>query len=188
MAGSARVPIEPLEAALSRLRRLPGGDTAVTAWEHFDQQAVSGYAALTGEDMWIHTDPVRAASSPFSGTIVQASLLMARFGTWLRACGFWLPEPAVPLNYGFDRVRILRGLPTGAAVRGRVKFHRVEDRPPTLRLYLDVSAECDDGGKPVIAAAWIVAFICPGYDRTGAALLRSAVDVVDDPDRREQPG
>ncbi len=161
MAGSGRVPSSPLEAALHRLRGLAGGQPAFSAWERFDQDAVDAYAALTGEDLWIHTDPARAAASPFGGTIVQASLLMARFGAWLRDTGFWLPGPAVPLNYGFDRVRILRGLPTGAPVRSRIQLRELDERPPMLKLHVAVVAERDDGGRPVLAAEWIVAFQLP---------------------------
>ena len=147
--------------ALQRLRGLVDGGPVVTAWERFSQDEVDAYGALTGEQMWIHTDPVRAAASPFGGTIVPSSLLMARFGVWLEAAGFWLPEPAVPLNYGFDRVRILRGLPTGAAVRGRLQLRRLEDQAAMVRLFVDVAAEAEDSGKPILAAAWIVAFTTP---------------------------
>ncbi len=159
MAGSGRVPTSPVEAALVRLRGQAGGAALLTEWEHFDQAAVNAYGALTGEDLWVHTDPARAAASRFGGTIVQASLLMARFGAWLRAAGLWLPEPAVPLNYGFDRVRILRGLPVGAAVRGRLRLRALAEGDARIQLHVDLEAERDDAGKPVVAAEWIVAFL-----------------------------
>ncbi len=144
---------------LDELRQAAGGNPALTEWERFDQSAVDAFGAMTGEDMWIHTDPARAVGSAFGGTIVQSSLLMARFGAWLRQAGLWLPDPAVPVNYGFDRVRILRGLRTGEAVRGRIHLRQLEERPAMVRLLLDVTAEGKAGGKPILSAEWIVAFL-----------------------------
>ena len=85
-------------AQLDRLQSKVGTELGVTDLERFTQAQVDEYAALTGEDLWVHTDPVRAASSPYGGTIVQATLLIARFGAWIRHTGPWLPEPASALN------------------------------------------------------------------------------------------
>ena len=56
---------------LDELRQAAGGNPALTEWERFDQSAVDAFGAMTGEDMWIHTDPARAVGSAFGGTIVH---------------------------------------------------------------------------------------------------------------------
>lgn len=150
------MPTSPLDVAALRQR---AGQPAVTAWERFGQPAVDAYGALTGEDMWIHTDPVRAGRSRFGGTIVQSSLLLARFGGWIRQVSLWLPEPAVPLNYGYDRIRIPGALPVGARVRGRIVLDALrEERAGRVRLELSVTAELDDA-RPVLVAQWLVVFL-----------------------------
>ncbi|MFT8244747.1 MaoC/PaaZ C-terminal domain-containing protein [Roseomonas sp. BN140053] len=151
---------DAVAAALGALRGRVGEELGTTAWESHDLAAIRAYGALTGEDLWIHTDAERAAASRFGAPLVQASLLMARFGAWIRAVGAWLPEPAVPLNYGYDKVRILGALKAGEPVRGRVVLQGLRDAPgPMVRLHLGVSAERESGGRPVIAAEWIVAFL-----------------------------
>lgn len=147
---------------LEALRGRVGAGAELTAWERFDQAVVDAFGGLTGEALWIHTDAARAASAGFGGTIVQSSLLMARFGAWIQATGLWLPAPAMPLNYGYDRVRIPGALRVGDAVRGRVSLAvMTEPRPGMVRLELDVLAERDTAAPPVLTARWLVAFIYP---------------------------
>ena len=150
-----------LAASLARLRGWVGAEMGRTEWESFDQAQVSAYGAMTGEDLWIHTDPVRAAGSRFGSTIVQASLLMARFGAWIQACGAWLPEPAVPVNYGYDRVRILGALPVGERVRARVVVKQLIETADAVRLHLLLEVQRPDTDRPVISAEWIVMFLLP---------------------------
>ncbi len=154
---------EPLTLALSlaSLRARVGGEIGLTEWESFHQAQVSAYGAMTGEDLWIHNDPVRAAGSRFGATIVQASLLMARFGAWIQACGAWLPEPAVPVNYGYDRVRILGALPVGEPVRARVALRQLTETPGAVRLEILLEVQRPDKDRPVISAEWIVMFLLP---------------------------
>lgn len=150
-----------IAAQLAGLRLKVGTEMGVTAPERFSQSQVNEYAVLTGEDLWVHTDPVRAASSHFGGTIVQATLLIARFGAWIRQTGPWLPEPAGVLNYGYDRVRIPGSLLIGASVRGRVFLSSLEHRTPEMiQARVAITAERDDG-KVVIAADWIMVFVLP---------------------------
>jgi len=145
---------------LDALRGRVGAPPSLTEWERFDQAAVDAYGAITGENLWIHTDPARAAASAYGGTIVPSSLLMARFGAWLQAVGLWLPEPATPLNYGYDRIRVPGSLRVGAAVRGRLALTALtEDRPGAIGLTLDARAEGEDGAKPIIVATWRVMFL-----------------------------
>ena len=151
-----------LDKILSRLRACVGGDVGITEWEHFDQEQVWTYGAMTGEDLWIHSDPVRAAASQFGSTIVQASLLMARFGSWIQACGAWLPEPAVPVNYGYDRVRILSTLAVGEPVRARVVMEQLTESAGAVRMHLLLELQRAGHDKPVISAQWIVVFLLPG--------------------------
>jgi acyl dehydratase len=150
-----------LARKLQELRSRVGEEVGCSDWESFDQSRVSTYGALTGEDLWIHTDPIRAADSLFGATIVQASFLMARFGSWIQVCNAWLPSPAVPVNYGFDRVRILGPLRVGESVRARVILRRLKEAKVSVRMDLMLELETPGLESPVIVAEWIVMFLLP---------------------------
>jgi len=150
-----------LSGRLDKLRSNVGQEVGLSEWQSFDQAKVSTYGAITGENLWIHTDPIRAADSRFGSTIVQGSLLMARFGSWIQSCGVWLPEPAVPVNYGYDRVRIVGALPVGAWVRARVVLRRFSETKGSVRMDLMIELQRPEVEKPVISAEWIVVFLLP---------------------------
>ncbi|TPW30221.1 MaoC/PaaZ C-terminal domain-containing protein [Pararhizobium mangrovi] len=153
---------EPSRASadLTRLEARVGCELGVSAWEHFDQQTVDRYGALTGEDLPIHCELGTEAAARFGGTIVQASLLLARLGTWVREVGGWIGAPATPVNYGFDKVRMLAPVPVGAAVRGRFALKTIERRGADLVLLrLGATVECEVGTRPAIVAEWIIGFI-----------------------------
>jgi acyl dehydratase len=159
---NSHTPASPaLATGLASLRARVGSEIGRTDWENFDQAQVSAYGAMTGENLWIHTDPVRAAGSRFGSTIVQASLLMARFGSWIQACGAWLPEPAVPVNYGYDRVRILGALPVGERVRARVVLQKLTETAGAVRMQILLEVQRPNQDRPVISAQWIVMFLLP---------------------------
>jgi len=144
---------------LDRLRERLGAPPAVTDWERFDQATIDAYGAITGENLWIHTDPNRAAATPFGGTIVPSSLLLARLGAWIQAVDLWLPEPATPLNYGYDRVRIPGALRVGDPVRGRLTLASLtQDDRGRVRLEIDAAAE-GESSRPILVAKWLVMFV-----------------------------
>lgn len=136
------------------------GAAAVTPWKTHGQAAVDAYAAITGEDLWVHTDPIRAGASSFGGTIVPSSLLLARFGAWLQVVGLWLPEPAMPLNYGYDHIRIPGSLRVDAPCRGRLTLATLDTaRPGMARLGVRVTVEAAATEVPVLAADWLMVFV-----------------------------
>ena len=44
-----------------------------TPWMRISQQNINRFGELTGDTQWIHTDPYRAAHTPFGGTIVHGA-------------------------------------------------------------------------------------------------------------------
>ena len=145
---------------LDRLRARLGAPPAVTGWEQFDQAMIDAYGAITGENLWVHTDPDRAVTSPFGGTIVPSSLLLARLGVWIQAVDLWLPEPATPLNYGYDRVRIPGALRVGALVRARLTLASLnQDEAGRVRLEIDAVVEGEESARPILVAQWLVMFL-----------------------------
>ena len=57
--------------SLDELRALVVAELGVTEWTKVTQAQVDKFADATGDHQWIHTDPQRAASGPFGGTVAH---------------------------------------------------------------------------------------------------------------------
>jgi acyl dehydratase len=60
------------------------------------------------------------------------------------------------VNYGFDRVRFVRPVPSGSRVRGRFTLRAVTPRSTReWQLTYEVSVEIEGAEKPALAATWL---------------------------------
>ncbi len=65
-------------------------------------------------------------------------------------------DVAFRLNYGFDRIRFLRPVPTGAAIRCTFTVEDVVDKSEErLRVRVDAAIESDRTEGTALAAEWI---------------------------------
>jgi acyl dehydratase len=137
----------PLDQLAARAGTELGASDNVT----ITQAAVDAFAGVTGDRQWIHTDPERAAASPFGGTIAHGYLTLALAPALL---GEILPldEFAMGVNYGLDRVRFPAPLPVGAQVRMRVTLDAVERFAGGATLHLTLTFETPAAAKPVCVA------------------------------------
>lgn len=74
--------ITPLNAKIQALYKnmslYSGAPLAKSEWLIVSQEMVDDFARVTGDDQWIHIDPVRARSeSPFRGTIVHGYYILS---------------------------------------------------------------------------------------------------------------
>lgn len=131
-----------------------GEEVGVSAWHRLDQDAVSGFAALTGDEYWIHVDPERAAGSPLGGTIAHGLLTLA-LGP--RCCYELLEVRGLGerLNYGYDRVRFTAPVPVGSRVRMRLTIGEVATVKAGLRVGLEQTFEIEGSESPACFAAAI---------------------------------
>jgi acyl dehydratase len=144
------VTIDELETRLGR-------ELGVSEWREIRQGDIDSFAEVTGDHQFIHVDEARAlAETAFGGTIAHGFLtlsLLSAFG--LEA----LPPIAnkrMGVNYGFERVRFLSPVRSGARVRGRFSLARLERRRANeVLLGYDVTVEIEGGAKPALAALWL---------------------------------
>jgi acyl dehydratase len=133
------------------LKRQVGSDLGVSAWHEVTQARVDAFAAATGDHQWIHTDPQRAQTSPFGGTIAHGyytlSLAPALLSELVTFDGF-----AMAVNYGLEKLRFPAPLPVGEQVRMRARLDRVEEFPGGATLGLTLAFERTGAGKPVCVA------------------------------------
>ena len=89
---------------LEELREREGTELGVSGWVTVDQENITTFAKLTGDQQWIHVDPERAKAGPF-GTTIQHGFLTLGLATGLLWSVCVVEGFAHILNYGLNRVR-----------------------------------------------------------------------------------
>ena len=137
------------------------GQTYRSEWLLVDQPMIDRFAVATGDHQFIHIDPVRAAATPFGGTIAHGFLLLSL----LSQLDAMTPRPPVAgvkmgINYGFERIRFVHPVRSGSRIRGVFTLALVEEkRPGQYQQQTDVSVEIEGVDKPALTAAWISQFL-----------------------------
>jgi acyl dehydratase len=137
---------------IEELRAHAGEELGVSEFRAVTQEQVDEFAALTGDRQWIHTDPERARTTPFGGTIVHGYFTLA-LAPVLLAEVLPLDGFAMGVNYGLDKLRFPAPLPVGARVRLRVRLDEVNDIPGGATLALTLTFEREGADKPVCVAS-----------------------------------
>lgn len=146
-------PAETLEDLKSRRGSLIG----VSPWILVDQKRIDGFADVTEDHQFLHVDPSAAAAGPFGGTIAHGFLSLSMLSRMAKMALPPLGGVAASINYGFDRVRFLAPVPSGASVRGRFTLEAVTKRPGgQLLVHYKVEVEIEGASKPALSADWQV--------------------------------
>jgi acyl dehydratase len=138
-------------SAAQDLNARAGTELGTSPWHRVTQGEIDAFAELTGDRQWIHTDPERARSTPFGGTIAHGYYTLALAPALL---GEVLPLDAygIAVNYGLDKLRFPAPLPVGDRVRLRVQLDDVDVVDAVTTLKLTLTFECSRGDKPVCVA------------------------------------
>jgi len=138
-------------ASIDDLRARVGDVLGVSTFHEVTQETINRFADVTGDQQWIHTDPERAAATPFGGTIAHGYFTLA-LAPMLLAEVVPLDQFAMGVNYGLDKLRFPAPLRVGDSVRARVALDAVEDIPGGAQLRLTMTFEPESGGKPTCVA------------------------------------
>jgi acyl dehydratase len=151
--------------SLESMHSFIGQELGVSNWVRLDQARIAEFAHCTGDDQWIHVDEERSArESPFRSTIAHGYLTLSLVGTaalevWIRPAGI-----LSVLNYGIDRVRFLRPVPSGRRVRSRVKLLAIEPKSSgRILITTENTVEIEGGDKPALIANTLVMAMQGGY-------------------------
>jgi acyl dehydratase len=137
----------------------------VSDWFDVTQDIVNEYCRATGDNDWIHTDPVRARrDGPYGGTIAPGFWTVSMLTHLSRnATGADCPAGAVlAINYGFDRVRFPGPVRVGARIR--IKFKLLEVAPREGGRFLvrtESTIEVEGQEKPGLVAEWMILLVYP---------------------------
>jgi acyl dehydratase len=136
---------------IEELRAKAGEEIGVSDWHDVSQDAIDAFAAVTGDDQWIHVDPERARSTPFGGTIAHGYYTLSLHPVLAKGLvsyeGF-----AFGVNYGLNKVRFPAPLPVGNRVRMRMTLLAVDDVLGGAQITMKLTFEGEGALKPVCVA------------------------------------
>ena len=144
---------------LNSLKEFVGRELPPTDWFVVTQERIQNFAAATEDQQWIHLDAQRAAAeSPYKQTIAHGFLTLSLL-SYLVAQAVQVRCGVGPrINYGLDRVRFPSAVPSGSAIRARVKLSSVKESSKFVDLVLSVTVERQGSDKPCCVTDWIVRY------------------------------
>ncbi|TYR30213.1 MaoC family dehydratase [Mesorhizobium microcysteis] len=152
MSNSENEPL-PLEEAMKAV----GQEVGVSPWRVVSQEMIDKFADATDDHQFIHVDPERAAAeTPFGGTIAHGFLSLSLLSAMAYETIRPIREAGVGINYGFDRLRFVSPVKSGARVRTRFKLAEMTARPSGwIHINYDVTIEIEGSKKPALTARWL---------------------------------
>lgn len=135
---------------------LVGQALGTSDWLTVDQARVDAFADVTEDHQYVHVDPLRAADTPFGGTIAHGLLTLSLI---VRLCLPFVPHvegTKLLVNYGFDKVRFPAPVRVGKRIRAHALLREaVERKPGQILMQLDVTVEIEGETKPALTAEWL---------------------------------
>jgi acyl dehydratase len=115
------------------------------------QAVIDQFAALTGDDYWIHTDPERARrDSPFGTTIAHGSLVQVLASRLKIPMDFEIVDFVNIVNYGSDRLRFAAPVPSGCRIQGRYRITRVEPVKSGVQVTMEINIHVVGQDRPSV--------------------------------------
>jgi acyl dehydratase len=134
-----------------------GQSLGASRWITVEQARIDTFADVTEDRQFIHIDPAAAAHGPYGGTIAHGFLSLSLLSTLAYDVMPELGPYKSSINYGFDRVRFLAAVPSGARLRAQFTVADVTEKAPDRVLVkLSVSLDIDGADKPALLADWLV--------------------------------
>lgn len=130
-------------------------------WIVVDQAMIDRFADATCDHQFIHVDPVRAATTPFGGTIAHGFLTLSLLPHLQNS----ISRPAAPaasieVNYGLDQVRFIHPVRSGSRIRAASTLVSVVEKTPgSFQQTLKMTVEIEGADKPALVALWHILFM-----------------------------
>ncbi len=133
------------------------GVERLSDWLTVDQPMIDAFAEATFDHQFIHVDPVRAADTPFGGTVAHGFLTLSL----LTVLHETTPQPPLPparmsVNYGCERLRLITPVRSGSRIRLRSTLADFEDKGGgQFQLSHDLVIEIEHLDRPALSARWL---------------------------------
>ncbi|MDX2494670.1 MAG: MaoC family dehydratase [Desulfuromusa sp.] len=152
---------EQIDNFLQFLQPQIGQEIHVGSWLQIDQQRIDQFAAVTGDQQWIHIDPERAEKeSPYSSTIAHGYLTLSLLPYLTESIhpDFFqknYPGMRYRVNYGLNRVRFPAPVKVGAKIRARTIIQSAEKIKNAVQICYLMTIEIENGDKPACSAEFL---------------------------------
>ena len=163
---------QPVVEAVVQVRQVALDDEAAlqalvsdefSAWSNqvvVDQGLIDSFALLSGDDYWIHTDPVRARKhSPFGGTIAHGALVQILQSRMKLNLGYEITGFTNMVNYGSDRLRFPAPVPAGSTIHARARVKRVERVKSGTQLTLELNTHVVGSERPSVINELVILYM-----------------------------
>ena len=142
-------------AQLSDLQKLVGQSIGTSDWVQIDQARIDQFALVTGDEQWIHVDPVRAAGGMFGTTVAHGFLTLSLLPLFGQSA-FHVGGIRMSVNYGLNRVRFPAPVPVGSRLRAHYELQSFTPVEGGVQMITQVSIEREGHAKPVCIAESVV--------------------------------
>ena len=132
---------------LADLQSRVGQEIGVSDWLVIEQDRIDSFARATGDEQWIHVDPVRAAQGPFGATVAHGFLTLSLIPCFVDTA-FVVEDVRMGLNYGLNRVRFVSPVRVGSRVRGRFTLLQFEAIEGGAQLVMEATLELGGAERP----------------------------------------
>jgi acyl dehydratase len=133
-----------------------GRDLGASDWLEIDQARIDAFAAITGDDHWIHVDVARARREMPDGKTIAHGLLTLSLIPKLQRSIWTIAKRGRGLNYGYNRVRFTGPVPVGARIRLRQTVKAAEPADGAVRFTFESTVEVEGASRPALVAETIV--------------------------------
>ena len=142
---------------LDELVASTGKEVGVSPWRVVTQKMIDQFADATDDHQFIHVDPERAAAeTPFGGTIAHGFLSLSLLSAMTYETLPSLEGADMAINYGFDKLRFITPVKSGARIRARFFLADVNARPSGwVQITYNVTIDIENSAKPAITATWL---------------------------------
>ena len=142
--------------SITEVKDLVGTELGVSEWMDVPQSRIDKFADATDDHQFIHVDPVRAAETPFGGTIAHGFLTLSMLSAMHSEAVPKLKETNFGINYGFNKIRFMAPVPVNGRIRGRFFLKEARLRGPgRMMTTYEVTIEIENVKKPAMTATWL---------------------------------
>ena len=146
----------PSQVHLKDVPSLIGTEVGVSEWILVDQTMIDKFADATLDYQFIHVDPEKAKETPFGTTIAHGFLSLSLLSVMNASGAPHIIEQKMGINYGFDKIRLMAPVKSGARVRGRFFIEDARFRGGSMiMITYNVTVEIEGETKPALTATWL---------------------------------
>ncbi|MES2184887.1 MAG: MaoC family dehydratase [Pseudomonadota bacterium] len=133
-----------------------GQKLGTSEWVLIDQHRIDAFAALSGDDHWIHVDTDRAGRDMPGGKTIVHGFLVLSLIPFLQRDVFTVTHRGKGLNYGCNRIRFTSPVPVGSRVRLHQTVKACQRLADGTRTTFECTIEVEGQARPALVAETIV--------------------------------